>query len=92
MMQNYQFNSKLFWTGNKVDLIELIYALHATGVVNSGTADIKGIASIYEQMFNIELGDFYRTFLEIRSRKINNTKFIDSLKDALIKRMDESDE
>ena len=71
----FQKQSKLFWTGNKTDLIELIYALHSSGVINSGTADIKEVALICEQMFNVSLGDYYRTFLEIRSRKINQTKF-----------------
>ena len=88
----FQKQSKLFWTGNKTDLIELIYALHSSGAVNSGTADIKEVASVCEQMFNISLGDYYRTFLEIRSRKINQTKFIDKLKDSLTKKMLESDE
>jgi hypothetical protein len=87
-----QNQSKLFWTGNKTDLIELIYALHASGAINSGTADIKEVASICEQMFNINLGDYYRTFLEIRLRKINQTKFIDKLKEALVNKMLESDE
>ncbi|WP_317039902.1 RteC domain-containing protein [Maribacter dokdonensis] len=31
------------------------------------------------------------TFIELRSRKSNNTKFLDSLKDALINRMRDSD-
>ena len=50
------------------------------------------MASACEQIFNIDLGDFYRTFLEIRSRKINQTKFIDKLKESLIHRMGQSDE
>lgn len=85
-------SSKLFWTASKTDLIELIYALHSSGAINSGTADIKEMASACEQIFNIELGDYYRTFLEIRSRKINQTKFIDKLKDTLIKRIQDIDE
>lgn len=83
---------KLFWTANKTDLIELIYALHSSGSINSGTADIKEMATACEQLFNIDLGDFYRTFLEIRSRKINQTKFIDKLRDALLQKMEELDE
>ena len=91
-ISSIQKQAKLVWTGNKTDLIELIYALHSSGTVNSGTADIKEMATICEQMFNINLGDYYRTFLEIRSRKINQTKFIDKLKDSLINKMLESDE
>jgi len=84
--------SKLFWTGSKTDLIELIYALHSSGVVNSGTVDIKELASVCEQLFNIELGNYYHTFIEIRSRKCNNTKFLDRLKESLIKRIEILDE
>ena len=43
-------------------------------------------------MFNIDLGDFYHSYLELKARKMNRTKFLDSLRDALIKRMDEQDE
>lgn len=87
----FQKQSKLFWTGNKTDLIELIYALHSSGAINSGTADIKELASVCELIFNVSLGDYYRTFLEIRSRKINQTKFIDKLKDSLLNKMLDSD-
>tara|TARA_R110002050_G_scaffold192501_1_gene327440 strand:+ start:111 stop:956 length:846 start_codon:yes stop_codon:yes gene_type:complete len=88
----FKNQTKLFWTGNKTDLIELIYALHSSGAINSGTADIKELASVCEQMFNIELGDYYRTFLEIKSRKINQTKFIDKIRESLLKKMIESEE
>lgn len=88
----YQKQSRLFWTANKTDLVELIYSLHSTGAVNSGTADIKEMASICERLFNIELGDYYRTYLEIRSRKINQTKFLDKMKDSLVARMENADE
>lgn len=80
------------WTGSKTALIELIYALHSQRVLDSGKADIKEIASYFESVFNIDLGDYYRTYLEIRVRKIGRTKFLDMLKDDLIKRMDEQDE
>lgn len=85
-------NSPLSWTGNKTALIELIYALHAQGAFDNGNADIKVIATTFESVFNIDLGDFYHTFMELKSRKINQTKFLDSLRDALIKKMDEQDE
>lgn len=88
----YRQLSQLFWTAHKTDLIELIYALHSCGAINSGTADIKEMALVCEKIFNIDLGDFYRTFLEIRSRKINQTKFLDKLKESLVQRMYDSDE
>ncbi len=57
-----------------------------------GKTDIKAIATYFENVFEIDLGDFYHTYLEIRNRKINRTKFLDSLKDAIIRQMNEQDE
>jgi len=85
-------NSKLKWTGSKVALIELIYALQTEGVFNNGASDLKDIAEYFQEIFNVELGQYRRTFLEIRTRKEDRAKFISSLRDKLIFRMDESDE
>lgn len=82
----------LNWTASKTALIELIYSFHAHGVFNNGNADIKLIARTFEETFNIDLGDFYHTFMELKSRKINRTKFLDCLRDELIKKMNEEDE
>lgn len=84
--------SPLSWTGSKIALTELIYALYAQGVFNNGNTDIKLIAKTFESTFNIDLGDFYHKFMELKARKINRTKFLDNLRDALIKKMDEEDE
>lgn len=85
-------NSKLMWTGSKVALTELLYALHSEGVFNNGTADLKDIAEYFEYVFEIDLGQYRRTFLEIRARKSDKTKFIKALNEALLKRMDNSDD
>ena len=85
-------DNSLKWTASKTALTELIYALYSHGVFNNGNTDIKLIAKTFEEAFNIELGDFYHTFMELKARKINRTKFLDSLCVALIKKMDEKDE
>jgi hypothetical protein len=90
--ENAPVNKALKWTDNKNALIELIYALHAAGSFNNGKADVKEIARCIEAHFNIELGDLYRNFHELRYRKTNRTKYIDTLKDNLIKKMDKSEE
>lgn len=82
---------RLDWTASKTDLIELIYALQASGAIKSGTAGIKEMASACEDIFKLKLGNVYRTFLEIRERKIEQTKFIDRLKATLLRRMEETD-
>jgi hypothetical protein len=86
------WKTRFTWTHSKTALIELMYALQSAGVFNNSTADIKQIASCFEWIFNVDLKNYYRTFLEIRSRKANRTAFLDLLKERLIKRMDEADE
>jgi len=80
------------WTGSKVELIELIYALHAEGVINNGASGLKEVAVFFESAFDIDLGQFNRVFLEIRNRKSERTKFLNALKNKLIIRMDNADE
>ncbi|MCO5287018.1 MAG: RteC domain-containing protein [Chitinophagaceae bacterium] len=84
--------SKLNWTASKTALIELIYALHYRGVFDNGNSDIRLIAGYFENVFNIDLGNFYHTYLELKTRKLNRTKFLDSLKKELLKKMDEQDD
>lgn len=85
-------NTKLTWTSSKVALTELVYALHSEGVFNNGATDLKDIAEYFEHIFEINLGQYRRTFLEVRVRKGERTKFINSLKDGLVKRMDNTDD
>ncbi|WP_363315853.1 RteC domain-containing protein [Flavobacterium sp.] len=63
------------WTGSKVALIELLYALHTEGVFNNGASDLKDIAEYFENIFNIDLGQYHRAFLEIRVENQNQPNF-----------------
>lgn len=73
----------LVWTGKKVDMVELVYALKAGGVFNHGRADIKEIATVLELLFNSSLKDIYRTYQEISLRKKSRTAFLDYLSERL---------
>ena len=84
-------NSTLTWTGAKTDLVELIYALQASEVFNKGSAGVKQIASQFESMFNVSLGNYYRVFQEIRLRKKSQTTFTESLREKLLQRLNEID-
>ncbi|MGX7668882.1 RteC domain-containing protein [Flavobacterium pedocola] len=79
------------WTGSKAGLIELIYALQTEGVFNHGTSDLKEVAAFFETTFNISLGQYHRVFLEIRARKSDRVKFLSSLSEKLLGRMDKTD-
>ncbi|SHG25768.1 RteC protein [Salegentibacter echinorum] len=78
----------LTWTSNKIDLIELIYSLIASGTVKG---DIKDLATAFEKIFDINLGNYYRSFLEIRGRKEDYARFLDLLKTSLLKKIKEAD-
>lgn len=84
--------AKFKWTESKASLVELIYAMHTTSCLNNGSADIKEIASYFETIFNIKLGDYYGCFKQIKMRKNGQTKFLDTLTESLKKWIDESDE
>lgn len=84
-------NANLQWTGSKADLVELTYALHASGLVNNGNAAIKDLAKAIEQLFTIKLGDYYRIFLEIRARKNNQAKLLEMLRHSLISKIEHLD-
>ena len=88
LTKNSLSKNKLKWTSSKVALTELVYALHSSNAVNFGGADIKEIASSFQDMFSYNLGDFYRTYTEIKSRKKSRTKFIDELAIKMINRLD----
>jgi hypothetical protein len=78
------------WAGSKTALVELMYALHLAGIFNN-SPDIKTIATCFEQFFHIDLGNYYDLFQDIQMRKTAPTKFLDSLKNALLKKLGETD-
>lgn len=83
--------TKLVWTDPKTALIEMIYALYYKGCFNNGSADIKEISSYFEAVFSIELGDVYRTWIEIKNRSAR-TKFLTHLEEILSRKIEEGDE
>lgn len=83
-----QFHQTLVWTDSKVSLIELMYALHTAGCFNRGTLELKELAQTLSQMFNIDLGDFYRTWAEIKLRK-EPTRFLETLTTLLENRIND---
>ena len=62
--------SAVYWTGTKVSLIELLYALNAAGVLNHGQLELNATVDFFEKMFNVDLGQYHRSFLELRERKM----------------------
>ena len=83
---------RLQWTGSLVKWVELIYALHASGYINSGCVSLKNLFQTMGEVFNFETKDFSRVFIDIKSRvKDNRMVFLDELKQALQRTMEDSD-
>lgn len=82
---------KRIWTATKSALIEMGYALHASGAVNHGQGDLKELMQDLESFFNVRLGNFYRTIQSMRIRKKNRALYLDILKTSLEKYMDDAD-
>lgn len=81
-----QASTVISWTDAKVDLVELIYALYSAQSFNHGNIELHEMVAMFEEWFNIELDDVYRTFIDIKARK-NQTKFLDKLRWDLLERM-----
>lgn len=78
--------SGLQWTGTNLDFIELIYGLHSNKVINSGNKEVKEIAKTFCLAFNMDIEEqIYRYFIDIKRRKTNKTRFIDSMAENLNK-------
>ncbi|MBP2831830.1 RteC domain-containing protein [Aquimarina sp. U1-2] len=83
---------RLKWVGSKVDLIELIYAVHSSGSLKKETG-LKEVAGACEKLFEVDLGNYYRKFIELKNRKmVERTQYIDRLKSSLIDRMNQADD
>ena len=79
-----QLQQALNWTGSKIDLVELIYALHHSKIINTGNIDLKEILLSFSTFFNIELDDsVYRTFHDIKNRKTIKTRFLNKIAENL---------
>lgn len=84
-------SEEVIWSASKTDLVELIYALHSNKSIKDGQISIKNLAMFFEKIFNIDLGNFYRTYLEIRERKMDRTSFLNNMKSSLNKKMEDDD-
>ncbi|WP_341222131.1 RteC domain-containing protein [Polaribacter atrinae] len=79
------------WTASKTDLVELIYALKVTGAINGGDTQMKEITEVFGQLFNVDLGNYYKTFGEIKNRQNNQAKFLSNLSLNLISKLEIDD-
>ncbi len=87
------YTSKSFkslqWIGSKNSLVELIYALHTSQSISK--ANIRQIATVFEIIFDIRLGDMHHAFHRMKSRTNSRTLFLDQLKVTLENHIQENE-
>jgi len=83
--------NNLTWSASKTDLIELVYALKFSGALNGGMVQVKQIIEVLETLFEIDLGNFYKTYYEIKNRSKDRSKFLNKLSESLLARLEQDD-
>ena len=88
VLQNAESIKDVFWTESKNAVIELIYALYASGAISNGKVGIRKISLIFQLLFRVQLGDIHHAFHRMKDRAGNRTLFLDQLKSSLEHYMD----
>lgn len=83
-------NGKVRWTDSKNALIELLYALHVTGSISNGRISLKKLSFLFQELFNVQLGDIHHAFHRMKDRIDDRTLFLNHLKKSLEHYMDKS--
>ena len=81
------------WTGNAVDLVEIIYGIDEMGCINNGDTPIGELAAFFYALFGVDSKECYRFYTDIKRRKNDSrTYFLDKMQERLNKRMQQDDE
>ncbi|WP_394678630.1 RteC domain-containing protein [uncultured Sphingobacterium sp.] len=81
-------DAEFSWTDSKNALIELIYALHISRSVSNGRVGIRKISQLFEDIFEVSLGDIHHAFYQMKFRAGQRARFLHSLKYNLEQYMD----
>ena len=83
----------LQWTGNAIDLVEMIYGISEMGCINNGNIQLNELAPVLYAFFGVNSKDCYRFYTDIKRRKNDSrTYFIDKMQAKLNEKMRRDDE
>lgn len=88
IIQKLENSKDIFWTDSKNALIELVYALYASGAISHGKIGIRKVSLIFQVLFRVPLGDLHHAFHRMKTRAGSRTSFLDQLKVSLEEYMD----
>lgn len=82
----------LKWTGDVIHAVELGYSIWVSDQVNGGEAELADVMHWLSTTLDVDLSRYTRLFVEIKARKIlSPTKFLDLMKDAVTRYMNQGD-
>ena len=83
----------LQWTGNAIDLVEMIYGISEMGCINNGNIQLNELAPVLYAFFGVNSKDCYRFYTDIKRRKNDSrTYFLDKMQMKLNEKMRRDDE
>lgn len=88
--QKSESSKDIFWTDSKNALIELTYALYASGAISHGKLGVRKISLMFQILFGVTLGDLHHAFHRMKTRAGSRTAFLDQLKISLEEYMDKN--
>ncbi|WCM42269.1 RteC domain-containing protein [Flavobacterium sp. CBA20B-1] len=81
----------LVWKANKVDAVELVYALYYSGAVDTDKCSVQQLAQQFGRLFQIQITEqLYREFIDIKRRKIEPARFLVKLLNNFRSRLDDA--
>ncbi len=83
------------WTGNFIELVEIIYALDEMRCINNGEPTINELFAFFCELFGMEVKDnhCYNAYADMKRRKNDSrTYFLDKMREKLNIRMQRDDE
>lgn len=90
--QAFVKSKNLVWTGDVVNIVELIYGVYETGQVNDGKASLAELMDYFGQALQINLTKYFKRFSDIKRRKsMSKTRFLDEMTQKVNQRIEDSD-
>lgn len=87
----FPFKGRFKWTGPKVALTEYLYGLVYSGMINNGQVQVKELAELLQFIFDIDLGNYYRSRQEMYTRK-KTAQYLELMLKRYQEGMNEADE
>ena len=72
---------------------KIVYGFQASGCINNGNFDLKELAIFLGTLLNVEIdSNLYGHYSDIKSRKVSKTRFINTMSEKLIEKIEEDDD